>query len=150
MIDKQNADEYASQYSGSNLFTQGLMTPMNFISPSQQVGTLFDYAQGERGYQEGIGKGNSGFMSDKFAENHPYLTMLANGIGDAVTGYGITRGFQNLSKLARLEKWYTRVPHNEIGSYSGMYMDELFPNYKGTRWLSNSKDYARFLDLEIL
>lgn len=143
MIDKRTADEYASQYSGSNLFTQGLMSPMNFFSPSQQIGALFDYAQGERGYWEGIGKGNSGFVSDQFAKNYPYLTIGANLFGDAATGYGFTRVAQNLSKLNRLEKWYTGVPHRELFDNPGMFMDENFPNYTGTRWLTNERDYAR-------
>lgn len=67
-----------------NLLLEGLVAPTKFFSPSQQVGALFDWAQGEKGYWEGIGGNNSGFFTDEFEQKHPIITAVTNGIVDGM------------------------------------------------------------------
>ena len=70
---------------------EDIVTPIaNLYSPSQQFGAVVDMLQGEKGYWEGIHRGNSGFVTDKFAKNYPYLAAGANLIGD-IGGYSLSR-----------------------------------------------------------
>lgn len=63
-----------------------LASGLNVISPSQQFGAIVDWAQGEKGYWEGIGEGNSGFFTDEYAKEHPIWTLVGNGAIDTTTG----------------------------------------------------------------
>ena len=69
--------------SGQNVM-EHIVTPIsNLYMPSQWVGATIDAIKGKRGFWESLGKGNSGFVSDKFAEEHPYWSMGINMLGDA-------------------------------------------------------------------
>ena len=57
-----------------------LASGLNVLSPSQQFGAIVDWAQGERGYWEGIGGGNSGFFTDEYAKEHPIITSTGNAL----------------------------------------------------------------------
>lgn len=61
-----------------------LASGLNVLSPSQQFGAIVDWAQGEKGYWEGIGGGNSGFFTDKYAEEHPIISTIGNTIADGI------------------------------------------------------------------
>lgn len=63
-----------------------LASGLNVLSPSQQFGAIVDWAQGEKGYWEGIGGGNSGFFTDEYAKEHPIWTLIGNGAIDTATG----------------------------------------------------------------
>lgn len=63
-----------------------LASGLNVISPSQQFGAIVDWAQGERGYWDSIGSGNSGFFTDEYAKEHPIWTLVGNGAIDTATG----------------------------------------------------------------
>ena len=63
-----------------------LASGLNVLSPSQQFGAIVDWAQGEKGYWEGIGGGNSGFFTDEYAKEHPIWTSVGNGVIDTATG----------------------------------------------------------------
>lgn len=76
---------------------------------------------------------------------------LINGIGLGLSFLGDATAFykpvkqvaKNVSKLSRMEKMYTGVPHNEIKETPGIYMDDNFlSNYDGDVWTSNSSRYA--------
>lgn len=108
MVEKARADEYAKQFSAPAILGS-LGSGMNFLSPSQQFGAIVDWAQGEKGYWEGIGGTNSGFFTDKFAEEHPYWTLAGNIVGDGVLGLAgldaielATTGTSKLTSLPRL------------------------------------------------
>lgn len=111
-IQKKNADERVSQYNAQNILGSVINPALNFISPSQQFGAIVDKLQGERGYWEGIAKGNSGFVTDKFNEEHPWYSLAINGIGDAVTFNLGKQLITNFNRAARLEKNYDLIKEN--------------------------------------
>lgn len=133
----QNYDMLGNIIEGVNVMSGGFL---NRLSPTQNIGLIIDTMQGDNVMKSWFG--NSGIVSDKFQQNHPYWSMVINGIGDAGTTV-LSKNLNNVLKLNRMEKWYTGVPHNQLRSNPGSYMDEAFPNYAGTRWLSNELDYAR-------
>lgn len=55
------------------------------LSISQHVGAAFDAAQGERNYFESLFNGNSGFFTDKYATEHPWVSTFGNMAGDIAT-----------------------------------------------------------------
>ena len=55
------------------------------LSISQHVGAAFDAAQGKRNYFESLFNGNSGFFTDKYATEHPWVSTLGNMAGDIAT-----------------------------------------------------------------
>ena len=69
-----------------------LASGLNVLSPSQQFGAIVDWAQGEKGYWEGIGEGNSGFFTDEYAKEHPIITSTGNALTDAAITAGIGKG----------------------------------------------------------
>ena len=69
-----------------------LASGLNVLSPSQQFGAIVDWAQGEKGYWEGIGGGNSGFFTDEYAKEHPIITSTGNALADVATTAGIGKG----------------------------------------------------------
>ena len=69
-----------------------LASGLNVLSPSQQFGAIVDWAQGEKGYWEGIGGGNSGFFTDEYAKEHPIITSTGNALTDAAITAGIGKG----------------------------------------------------------
>lgn len=69
-----------------------LASGLNVLSPSQQFGAIVDWAQGEKGYWEGIGGGNSGFFTDEYAKEHPIITSTGNALADVAITAGIGKG----------------------------------------------------------
>ena len=52
---------------------------------------------------------------------------------------------KKIRQIKNLEEWYTGVKHipENFNEWKGKYMDEMFPEYNGTIWTSDSKDLAR-------
>lgn len=91
-LEEADARTNAQTFTGTNVL-EDVVTPIaNLYMPSQWVGAAFDKAQGKRGFWESLGRGNSGFVSDKFAEEHPYWSMGINALGDGVSYWGIDKG----------------------------------------------------------
>lgn len=76
---------YSTAFDGSldnfmevtNALTGGMA---NRLSPTQNIRLLYDTATG--GDWRSSWMGNNGIVTDKFAEEHPYLSMAANGLLD--------------------------------------------------------------------
>lgn len=62
---------------GANVMSGGLL---NRLSPTQNIGLIIDAIQGDNIMQSWFG--NSGIVSDNFAQNHPYWTFGINALGD--------------------------------------------------------------------
>lgn len=84
--DKAIAAEQRARNINQGTVLGQLASGLNVISPSQQFGAIVDWAQGEKGYWEGIGGGNSGFFTDEYANEHPIWTLVGNGAADMTTG----------------------------------------------------------------
>lgn len=120
-VDKRNADEYASQYSVGNILG-GLATPLNFTSPTQQIGAISDVLQGKKGYWESIGGGNSGIVTDNFQQNYPIWSAIINATGDIALPYAGYKTFTNvvrptvvsyqINKMPLNKTQYTEIPSN--------------------------------------
>lgn len=82
---------YSTAFDGSldnfmevtNVLTGGMA---NRLSPTQNVRLLYDVATG--GDWRSSWLGNNGIVTDKFAEEHPYLSMAANMAGDMAVPLG--------------------------------------------------------------
>lgn len=130
-VEKKNADEYASQFSAPALIG-ALGSGMNALSPSQQFGAIVDWAQGEKGYWEGIGGTNSGFFTDKYAEEHPIISTLGNiGIDAAL---GLT-GLDALELMSRTSKHY----NNSLSLLEGLKSILKSKSYKELERSLNTK-----------
>lgn len=68
-----------------------LAKPLNVLSPSQQFGAVADAVQGKRNYFESVFNGNSGFFTDQYAQEHPYLTMAGNLGGDILSDAALSK-----------------------------------------------------------
>lgn len=108
MTRKAKADQYASQFTPLNLLGAAV-NGINFLSPSQQYGAIVDWAQGDRGYWEGIGSTNSGFFTDKFAEKHPYWTIVGNMVGDAALGLAGLDALEIATKGTKLSRVVPKI-----------------------------------------
>lgn len=93
---------------------------LNLISPSQIVGAAI-HSYKPQDYFLNLLKGNSGIVTDKFAQEHPYLSMAANGAVDAFTGrtlYNINYWNQTRPLLTSIGKGIGKtiveVPYNII------------------------------------
>lgn len=75
-----------------------LASGLNVLSPSQQFGAIVDWAQGEKGYWEGIGGGNSGFFPDEYAKEHPIVSTIGNMIADGIVLNNINKGINVFNK----------------------------------------------------
>lgn len=75
-----------------------LASGLNVLSPSQQFGAIVDWAQGEKGYWEGIGGGNSGFFTDEYAKEHPIVSTIGNTIADGIILNNINKGINVFNK----------------------------------------------------
>lgn len=114
----------AQTFTGANVM-QDIVTPIsNLYMPSQWVGAVFDKAQhkkdkdgNEIGFWTSLGKGNSGFVSDKFAEEHPYWSMAINATGDAGSYWSIGKGI-NLAKNATENIYLGRNVFNDPTAYT--------------------------------
>ena len=61
------------------------------LSPTQNVRVLYDIAAGKDFpyVLQSLVAGNSGIVSDEFAAEHPYLSMVINGVGDLAAGVAV-------------------------------------------------------------
>lgn len=111
-VDKRNADEYASQYSVGNILG-GLATPLNFTSPTQQIGAISDVLQGKKGYWESIGGGNSGIVTDNFQQNYPIWSAIINATGDITLPYAGYKTFTNVVRPTLVSYQINKMPLNK-------------------------------------
>lgn len=93
----QNYDMLGNIAEGVNVMSGGIL---NRLSPTQNTGLFIDTVQGDNIMKSWFG--NSGIVSDKFQQEHPYWSMVINGLGDAGTGYGINYTFTNPNIVAKL------------------------------------------------
>lgn len=77
-------DMAANIAEGANVMSGGLL---NRLSPTQNIGLIIDAIQGDNIMQSWFG--NSGIVSDNFAQNHPWLSFGINALGDVGIGLGI-------------------------------------------------------------
>lgn len=133
-----------------------LASGLNVLSPSTQFGAIVDLAQGEKGYWEGIGEGNSGFFTDKYAEKHPIISGVGNMVVDTATGIlgldipqlatGTSRLSTQLTKLPYRLKGYRTYYHgspkpfditqSRMGTVSDMGL-HASDRYKGASWATD-------------
>lgn len=66
----------------------------NRLSPSQNIGLIIDTLQGDNFMESWMG--NSGLVSDKFTQKHPYWSLLINTAGD-----GMAYGSKSIYKGAK-------------------------------------------------
>ena len=123
---------------------------LHWTQPSQYVGAVRDAINGKNPLTS-ILRGNSGVVSEEYAQEHPWLSTAFNLGTDAAiyrAGAGIFNTFDKLSRYKRLEKNYTGVPHKQTKGTS-VYMDESFPtvHHEHTVWTSDDPDYAGMFTL---
>lgn len=86
------------------------------------------------------------FNPESFNNTSRRLGILTN-----AEKLGISKGIRNnknlnwqraIENVKNLEGWYTGVPHHQVRG-SQLFMDENFPNFRGTVWGTKNPDYAR-------
>ena len=82
--------------------TSAFEKPLNFLSPGQYFGAAVDYFQGESPFWEGVYNGNSGWVSDSFAEKYPKISTLANTALDKAFDYVPTLSIKAINKSPNL------------------------------------------------
>jgi hypothetical protein len=58
---------------------------LNNLSPSQWARRVYDLVNGNLTVDSWL-NGNNGIVSNKFAQDHPYYSMLFNAVGDGLIG----------------------------------------------------------------
>lgn len=81
-----NWDMASNIAEGVNIMSGGFL---NRLSPTQNIGLIIDVAKGKNFMNSWFG--NSGIVSDNFAQQHPYLSFGINAIGD-FGAYQLPRG----------------------------------------------------------
>lgn len=82
----QDWDMATNIYDFVNTASAGLI---NRFSPTQNIGFAIDAVQGDNLWDSWMG--NSGIVSDRFMQEHPWWSMAINGVGDILSlGYGKT------------------------------------------------------------
>lgn len=74
----QDWDMANNIYDFTNTASAGLI---NRFSPTQNIGFAIDAVQGDNLWDSWMG--NSGIVSDRFMQEHPWWSMAINGVGDA-------------------------------------------------------------------
>lgn len=69
------------------------------LSLSQHVGAAFDAVQGKRNYLESLFNGNSGFFTDNYAAEYPWISTLGNMAGDIAGGKMLFSGIPKFNKV---------------------------------------------------
>lgn len=82
--------------------TSAFEKPLNFLSPGQYFGAAVDYFQGESPFWEGVYNGNSGWVTDSFAEKYPGVATLANAALDMAFDYAPTASIKAINKSPNL------------------------------------------------
>jgi len=130
---------YASSFDGSlagNMDVLNAMTGgvLNRLSLSQNARLLYDIANGRDWRSSWMG--NNGIVPDDYAKEHPYLSMLANGVVDAAPAGGI-KTLSGLAKMRGRKLGYTGVsPENTSDFKLGI------GNSDYDIWTANKKYYA--------
>lgn len=121
---------------------------LNLASPSNIYGTVArqvnpDYYGQDHNWTEDLIFGNAGLFTDKWAEEHPYLSTLGNMGTDIATGAGIVKGVNVLNKTASAYRNVVPKVARQIAEYQGNkpYTSSL----KAISKLLNPK-YVRVLD----
>ena len=106
---------------------------LNLLSPSQIIGAGI-HSDRPQDYFLNLIKGNNGIVTDKFAQEHPYWTIAANGALDAFTGrtlYNINYWNQTrplTTAIAKgLGKTVVEVPYNILTNNDGYVRDIMHP-----------------------
>ena len=92
-----NWDMASNIAEGVNIMSGGIF---NRLSPTQNIGLIIDTANGKNFMNSWFG--NSGIVSDNFAQQHPYLSFGINALGDFGTYYlprGIKPALQGVQQL---------------------------------------------------
>lgn len=76
---------------------------LNFTSPITYIGALFDAAQGKKSFIDSMLDGNSGIVTDKFQQEHPYLSMGINFLGDLAAGALVDKALKGAVSLSRVK-----------------------------------------------
>ena len=121
-----NWDMASNIAEGVNVMSGGFL---NRLSPTQNIGLIIDIAKGKNFMDSWLG--NSGIVSDNFAQNHPYWTFGINAIGD----FGIYQMPRAIKPtLQVVDRLGTREPMNQntpntlnrlIGTGTSGYEDAL-------------------------
>lgn len=114
----RNWDMASNISEGANVMSGGLL---NRLSPTQNIGLIIDAVQGDNIIDSWFG--NSGVVSDKFAQEHPYWSMAINGGTDAA-GAGLTSFALNNYNKARtmISNWrYNRGIKKNYPDYTTYY-----------------------------
>lgn len=136
-VEKKQADAYA-EYIGNgltNMFTGAWTTP------SQLIGT-FAHDDGRPVWERWLA-GNTGIVDEKFAEEHPNLTILANTAFDFMSARPAIHGYTGLKNApkalrARVYNYFKDAPY-------GYNTNDLFKALKETAKFWETPDPATLL-----
>lgn len=104
--------------------TSAFEKPLNFLSPGQWFGATVDYYQGESPFWEGIYNGNSGWVTDKYAREHPGMAVLVNMAGDAAFGELAGLTYKNIRTGVNRYN-YERNLYNNIDNFNTVTPDDI-------------------------
>jgi len=113
--DKAIAAEQRARNVSQGAVLGQLGSGLNVMSPSTQFGAIVDWAQGEKGYWEGIGEGNSGFFTDEYAKEHPIISGVGNMVVDTAAGILGLDVPQLATGTSRLSAQLTKLPYRLKG-----------------------------------
>lgn len=74
--------------------------------------------------------GNSGIVSDKFAQEHPYAALGINSIGDGLLGYGVAKGYRTANNAYNKNKLYTALYKDAVDFNGSIRGSRLIPEGK--------------------
>lgn len=89
--------------------TAAFEKPLNFLSPGQWFGAAVDYYQGESPFWKGIYDGNSGWVPDNFAREHPEVAFFANMLGDGIVSAGAETAVRGIISKLPVKGWSKRL-----------------------------------------
>lgn len=104
--------------------TSAFEKPLNFLSPGQWFGAAVDYYQGEHPFWEGIYNGNSGWVTDNYAREHPGMAALVNMFGDAAFGELAGLTYKNIRTGVNRYN-YERGLYNNIDNFNTVTPDDI-------------------------
>lgn len=117
----QNWDMATNIYDFANAASLGLV---NRFSPTQNIGFAIDAAQGDNLWDSWLG--NSGIVSDKFMQEHPYWSMAINGVGDA--------GMYLASSKFKVPKRFSETKSQPFKSELNWDYEDWFRKRRGAKW----------------
>lgn len=130
----EEADRHVAENYNAETILGAAASGLNVLSPSQQFGAIVDWAQGEKGYWEGIGGGNSGFFTDEFAKNNPEEALIGNIVAEIALGAGTSKLTPLVSNTINqiYESGTLYDKYTTIGGRFGYYGNNWFDRVKGT------------------